>query len=495
MPYIKSISIRGSVKGCLKYIADPDKTEGQFYLSGMNCSEDISVAEQEFCLTYENYSHRDFHAKLSNNGKSPVKTFHLIQSFKAGECDAEIAHKIGLEWVQKAFGENYQAVLATHTDHSHIHNHVCLCPYDLNGRKFNSNKKSLEAIRRISDEICRSYGIGEMEKLMDEEHHIHVGVTYGEWKHRKLDTSWKEILRSRIDMLVRSVPDFESLLKELEMQGCIVKHGKYISVKLPEQQKAVRLKTLGADYAEGNLRRRIQEHLDLLPKTRTLSEIITEVMAEFSQQTRKYSFAQSVQDSTAVLTNQLAIVNSERIASASQVKDRLAYLEKQEQNECMCQKIAAYKGILEICSNEDYISKLVRITREKMSEQEKMKLKVLESETFELYYPKSREYLPFSKLSDIPNIDDYFKGGDGSWLDAEGDNIAEQLESLCRKRADIGIGVMIVVNKQDGQSAYFVDEIGFKQIPNFMKSRSEQMKLQQEERQKQTAVRKKSRSR
>lgn len=495
MPYIKSIPIRSSVKGCLKYIANPDKTEEQFYLSGVNCSEDIFIAEQEFCLTYETYSHRDFHAKPSNNGKSSIKAFHLIQSFKAGECNAELAHKIGLEWVQKAFGEKIQAVLATHTDHSHIHNHVCLCPYDLNGRKFNSNKKNLEAIRRISDEICRSYGIGEMERLMSQENHIHVGVTYGEWKHRKLGTSWKEILRSRIDMLVRSVPDFESLLKELDMQGCIVKRGKYISVKLPEQKRAVRLKTLGADYAEGNLRRRIQDYLDSLPKIKTLSEIISEVMKEFSQQTRKYSFAQSIKDSVAVLANQLAIVNTEGFTSVAHVKEKLSELETQEQTKEIRQKIAAYKGILEICSSEDYISKLVRITREKMNEQEKAKLKVLESETFELYYPKSREYLPFSKLSDIPNIDDYFKGSDGNWLDAEGDNIGEQLESLCLKRADIGIGVMIVVNKQDGQSAYLVDEIGFKQIPNFMKSRSEQMKLQQEERQNQTAVRKKSHSR
>ena len=86
MPYIKVVSIRNSVAGCLKYIANPDKTEGQLYISSLNCSEDISVAEQEFCFTYQHYSHKNFYSSPNKNGKSPVKAFHIIQSFAAGEC-------------------------------------------------------------------------------------------------------------------------------------------------------------------------------------------------------------------------------------------------------------------------------------------------------------------------------------------------------------------------------------------------------------------------
>ena len=86
MPYIKIISVRNSVAGCLKYIADPDKTNEQLFLTGLNCSEDISIAEKEFCLTYQHYSHKNFYDKPQENGKSPVKAFHIIQSFKA-RCD------------------------------------------------------------------------------------------------------------------------------------------------------------------------------------------------------------------------------------------------------------------------------------------------------------------------------------------------------------------------------------------------------------------------
>lgn len=164
MPYIKVISVRNSVAGCLKYIANPDKTDEQNYLSSLNCSDDIFVAEQEFCLTYQHYSHKNFYSVPNKNGKSHVKAFHIIQSFKAGKCTAEIAHKIGLEWVQTVFGKNFQAVICTHTDSEHIHNHICLCPYDLDGIKFNSNKKSLERIRKVSMRFAGITGFVKWKK-------------------------------------------------------------------------------------------------------------------------------------------------------------------------------------------------------------------------------------------------------------------------------------------------------------------------------------------
>ena len=325
MPYIKVISVRNSVAGCMKYIANPDKTEEQLYISSLNCSEDISVAEQEFCLTYQHYSNKNFYAPASDNGKSPVRAFHIIQSFKAGECNAETAHKIGLEWVQSVFGKNFQAVICTHTDREHIHNHICLCPYDLDGIKFNSNKKSLERIRKVSDEICRNYGICEMEKLTNDKNHIPVGVCYGELKHRKFGTSWKEIIRKKIDYLIRNSADLNDLLFQLEQQDFVVKRGKYISVKAPEQQRFVRLKTLGSNYSEENISRRI---LDLLPKVKSLDEIISEVMEEFQAQTKKFSFAQSVKDTTAVLASQLEIINREGLSSISLVENKLSEIEK-----------------------------------------------------------------------------------------------------------------------------------------------------------------------
>lgn len=576
MPYIKVISVRNSVAGCLKYISNPDKTEEQLYISSLNCSENISVAEQEFCLTYQHYSHKNFYAPVSDNGKSPVKAFHIIQSFKAGECNAETAHKIGLEWVQSAFGKDFQVVICTHTDREHIHNHICLCPYDLDGIKFNSNKKSLERIRRISDEICKNYGICEMEKLMSDTNHIPVGVCYGEWKHRKFGTSWKEIIRKKIDYLIRNSADLNDLLFQLEQQDFVIKRGKYISVKAPEQQRFVRLKTLGANYSEENISQRI---LDLLPKAKSLDEIISEVVKEFNFETRKFSFAKSVKNTTAVLANQLKIINGEGLSSISLVENKLSEIEKnivdtqlrinnlesdknsaseiisaaeryfkrysvfkksaeypkskrqkdkallakygikslddiakfreniqeyseritelQEQLNKIKKKEDDYKSIIDTyknCSEDDYISQLVKAAREKMDRQEMAKLKALQEESYEVYFPESGVSLSFSQLTESPNIDDYYKYASGKWFDIEGAELSDKLENIYQKTS-AAVGAVIVVNTCGKRLSYYVDDVGFRFVENFTVSKSEQLRQKQlhEEKHKLTAAKKRSR--
>lgn len=577
MPYIKIISIGNSVAGCLKYIANPDKTEEQVYLSSLNCSEDISVAKQEFCLTYQHYSHKNFYSAPNKNGKSPVKAFHIIQSFAAEECAADIAHKIGLEWVQSVFGKNFQAVICTHTDREHIHNHICLCPYDLDGIKFNSNKKSLERIRKISDEICRNYGICEMGKILSDANHIPVGVCYGEWKHRKFDTSWKEFIRRKVDYLIKNSADLDDLLFQLEQQDFAVKRGKYISVKAPEQQRFVRLKTLGTNYSEESISRRI---LDLRPKTKSLDEIISEVIKEFTFETRKFSFAQSVKDTTAVLANQLEIINGEGLSSITLVKNKLSEIEKDiadtqlqvnkldadknSANEIISaadryfkkysvfkksteypkskrfedktllakygikslddianvrsnmqnysEKIAVlqnqiseiqkkeddYKSIIETyknCSEDDYISRLVKAARKKMDRQETAKLKALREESYTVYSCGNNNYLPFKQLNKEPNVDDYIKKNTGSWFDVEGDNVGDKLENIYQSCHDMVVGDVIVVKAQNRETAFYVNDYGFIAFEGFMKSRSEQLRQKQlqEEKQKTTAAKKRSR--
>lgn len=577
MPYIKVISIRNSVAGCLKYIANPDKTEEQFYISSLNCSEDIWVAEQEFCLTYQHYSHKNFYAPVSNNGKSPIKAFHIIQSFKAGECTVETVHKIGLEWVQSVFGKNFQAVICTHTDRENIHNHICLCPYDLDGIKFNSNKKSLEHIRKISDEICRNYGICEMEKLTSDKSHIPVSVCYSEWKHRKFGASWKEFIRRKIDYLIKNSADLDDLLFQLEQQDFAVKRGKYIFVKAPEQQRFVRLKTLGINYSEESISRRI---LDLRPKRKSLDEIISEVIKGFSFKTRKFSFAKSVKDTTAVLANQLEIINGEGLSSIYQVENKLSEIEKgiadiqlqindleadknsaseiisaaeryfkkysvfkksaeypkikrqedkallaeygikslddiekfrenmQEYSERITELRAQinkikmkeddYKSIIDTyknCSEDDYISRLVKAAREKMGRQETVKLKALREECYTVYSCGNNDYLPFKQLDKEPNVDDYIKKNVGSWFDVEGEKLSDKLENIYQSCPDIVVGDVIVVKAQNREAAFYVNDYGFIGFEGFMKSRSEQLRQKQlqEEKQKLTAAKKRSR--
>ena len=90
-----------------------------------------------------------------------VQGYHLVQSFAEGEVTPELAHKIGLELAERVLGGRYQAIVTTHLNTSHYHNHIVWSSVAMNsGRKYHSNAKSYALeIRAVSDELCVKYGL------------------------------------------------------------------------------------------------------------------------------------------------------------------------------------------------------------------------------------------------------------------------------------------------------------------------------------------------
>ena len=144
-------------------------------------------------------------------------------------------------------------MIATHIDKAHVHNHIIINTYGIDGHKFNDNWTTRQKLREISDRVCLAFGI----KSIETKRGASKNVEYNEWQHKRRGTSWKEKIRNEIDRLIGFVKSVDELLEELERLGYTIKRGKYISVKAPEQQRAVRLKTLGEDYTPENLASRI----------------------------------------------------------------------------------------------------------------------------------------------------------------------------------------------------------------------------------------------
>lgn len=71
--------------------------------------------------------------------------------------------------------------------------------------------------------------------------------------------SIREQIKLDIDRLVHRTETLDDLLFSLQEHGYEVKYGKYISVKHPNAERFVRLKTLGEEYLPKNLERRIAE--------------------------------------------------------------------------------------------------------------------------------------------------------------------------------------------------------------------------------------------
>lgn len=73
------------------------------------------------------------------------------------------------------------------------------------------------------------------------------------------EQTYSERLKFFIDRLIYSATDFEDFIKLLEANKYEVRRGKYIAVKPPYAQRPFRLKSLGADYSENALIKRIED--------------------------------------------------------------------------------------------------------------------------------------------------------------------------------------------------------------------------------------------
>ena len=73
------------------------------------------------------------------------------------------------------------------------------------------------------------------------------------------EQTYSERLKFFIDRLLYSARDFEHFIQLLEANKYEVRRRKYIAVKPPYAQRPFRLKSLGADYSECSLKKRIED--------------------------------------------------------------------------------------------------------------------------------------------------------------------------------------------------------------------------------------------
>ena len=222
--------------------------------TSINCTTDAQDAYLQMKMIYEHYSLRSYDEPISKTGKTPVKAIHYIISFADSEnVTPEYAQKVAMAFVRNTFGDDAQAVIATHTNTSHTHCHIILNSYSISGRKYNDNQATLRYVREHANGVCRALGITPALHFEDKGR----SMQYNEWEHKKNGTSWKQQIREEIDKLIPTVNSLDELLQALENRGYEIKRGKYISLKAPGQLRFVRTKTLGEEYTEESLNTRI----------------------------------------------------------------------------------------------------------------------------------------------------------------------------------------------------------------------------------------------
>lgn len=246
MAYIKIFPIKVTDKKALDYITNPDKTDEKLLVSSFGCSPE--TADLEFAMTREQ-------TKKNRMDKGDNLAFHLIQSFKPGEVDAETSHRLGQQFADEVLKGKYEYVISTHVDKNHIHNHIIFNATSfIDHHKYVSNKRSYHKICHISNRICQENGLATSMPTNEK------GKSYKENMEYHRGTSWKAKLRVAVDKAIWSSINYDEFLQKMQLAGYETRQGKHLSFRAPEQKNFTYMKSLGNYYTEENVRARLEQN-------------------------------------------------------------------------------------------------------------------------------------------------------------------------------------------------------------------------------------------
>ena len=244
MATVTAISTKGGGGGkkSLDYICRDDKTEGKKYVTAINCS--LPTAYQEFKNTREMYGKTD-----------GIRYYHFVQSHPSGyKIEPALAHKIAVEFAEKAFNK-YEVVVATHIDREHIHSHLVLNSVSFeDGKKYHSNKESVEELMKLSDEICQKYGVHVLDtpkKKMNKDF-----LSDSEYRSAKRGESFKWELMNVINQVMKQAKSNKQFCYLMKQQGYNVRwedNRKYITYTCPNGRRCRDNKLHGDKYRKENM--------------------------------------------------------------------------------------------------------------------------------------------------------------------------------------------------------------------------------------------------
>ena len=260
MAITKVYAIRSRLDVRVNYVADDEKTNLNNLI---DYTVDISKTEQRLfkscinCDSVENAYREMTATKKRWQKEGGVLGYHFIQSFKPGETTPEQAHEIGMEFARQCFGDRFEAVIGTHLDKHHLHNHIIVNSVSyLDGKKYHSSPQSYyNKIRATSDKLCEENNLSVITPKDKGKH-------YAEWKAQQEGRpTIRSVIRQEVDEIIKDSYNFQTFIELLRRRGYTVKYGervKYIAVKPPHSVKYIRLKSLGENYTEENIKLRLE---------------------------------------------------------------------------------------------------------------------------------------------------------------------------------------------------------------------------------------------
>ena len=247
MPLFKCSASKAKPKNGITYITDPKKAK---IVSVRNLFDDEDYTKQ-FEETASRFGKGDkfderkyYHCKLSCARKDNVSP--------------EKAHAYAEELTAKLF-QNYECVIATHTDTQTVHSHIIINAVDpITGKKLQFSKQDYVNMKDEANRLGKKYGFSETDfrkRGKNSRTAVEKKIIL------KGGISWKEELREVIAEATKNTRTLDKFKEYLEKcYGVkITRDGKDFSYLHPEKQKPIRGEKLGTNYTKKEILRKIDE--------------------------------------------------------------------------------------------------------------------------------------------------------------------------------------------------------------------------------------------
>lgn len=248
MAYDRIIVVHARMDNRINYALNESKTQklenGQLLQTAINCQ--LDTAFRDMLETKRRW----------DKEKRPIQGYHIIHSFSPGEVTAEQAHRLSVEMAERLLQGRFEAVVATHTDHGHIHAHIVFNSVScVDGKMYRDDFKAYYGdIRGVSNAISRENDLSVIEPKGSGKH-------YAEWQAEKNGKpTVRGLIRQDIDTALADAFTLQSFFEVLQKRGYTIKRGanvKHTEVKPPGSDRFFRLDSLGDGYTEADIRDRL----------------------------------------------------------------------------------------------------------------------------------------------------------------------------------------------------------------------------------------------
>ena len=234
----------------IRYVENDDKTDQTMFVSAINCSKHNAYNEMI-----------GVKRRFGERGKNIA--YHGYQSFAAGEVTPAEAHAIGMETARKMWGARYQVVVTTHLNTDNIHNHFVINSVSfVDGKRLWGDEKAWFKFRFVADRLCEKYGL-----YYNPNPNRSKQSSYYYKQEQAGMPSRYSITRDAIDEAIAhstNLKTFDYILTQMGYEHCLSDSRKYWTIVPKGYKKPIRLKSLGENYTEDAIKRRLTENQKVL---------------------------------------------------------------------------------------------------------------------------------------------------------------------------------------------------------------------------------------